>query len=530
MPVMPSRNSILEESNLGFPAPDPVGAGEETLVERGVRLLRNRWLLVVQAIIIVPLATFILSTLQEERWSATSSLVFQPARQNSGSVDLTRQAATQKELVGLPVVADRAAQAMGPGWTPRKVRDAVEVDAPGDTNLVDVVATTPSPRTAAKLADAYAKAFIDLQVASNVRDAQDRLDAIDEYINTLPPEERSGPRGTALQQRVDSLRISQALQSNDQRPTAQIAQHAEVPTSPSVPKTLRNVILGVLLGTVLGLALAALIERLDRAVKDIDELERIYGLPVLARIPHTRNLGKRLRRDGAGEVLRQGSEAEAFRGLRASLRYFNVDDSLRSLLVVSPEAEDGKSTVVACLATALVQRGDRVILVETDLHKDRAGASGTGTTPAQAVGAGTSHSEGLSTVLAGGELDDAIVNVDIWTGDGEIAGLAVLPAGPRPPNPSQLLESARMRDVVKELEQRYAMVIYDSPAMGAVSDALTLSHEVDGVIVVNRLRYTSRDRARELVKQLALQRAKVLGLVANYASLPKRRGYDYYRA
>ena len=524
---MPARSSILDEGNLGIPSPDRVGPGaEETLVERGIRLLRNRWLLILQAMIIVPLAAFILSSLQEERWTATASLVFQPARQSSGSVDLTRQAATQRELVGLPVVADRTARAMGAGWTPRRVRDAVEVGAPGDTNLVDVVATTPSPRTAAKLADAYAAAFIDLQVASNVQDAQARLNALDEYLNTLPPEERSGPRGIALQQRVDTLRISQALQSNDQRSSAQIAQHAELPTSPSAPKTVRNVILGVLLGTVLGLALAALIERLDRAVKDVDELERIYGLPVLARIPHTRALGKRLSRHGAGEVLRQGSEAEAFRGLRASLRYFDVDGSLRSLLVVSPEAEDGKSTVVACLATALVQRGDRVILVETDLHKEH----GAGTTPAQAVGAGASHPEGLSTVLVGGELDDAIVSVDIWTGDDEIAALAVLPAGPRPPNPSQLLESARMREVVKELEQRYDLVIYDSPAMGAVSDALALSHAVDGVIVVNRLRYTSRDRARELVKQLALQRAHVLGLVANYASLPKRRGYDYYGA
>jgi capsular exopolysaccharide synthesis family protein len=527
---MPARSSILDEGNLGMPSPDRVRPGaEETLVERGVRLLRNRWLLVLQAMIIVPLAAFILSSLQDERWTATSSLVFQPARQNSGSVDLTRQAATQTELVGLPVVADRTASAMGAGWTPREVRDAVEVSAPGDTNLVDVVATTPSPRTAAKLADAYAAAFIDLQVASNVQDAQARLNALDAYLNTLPPEERSGPRGIALQQRVDTLRISQALQSNDQRPSAQLAQRAELPTSPSAPKPVRNVILGVLLGTVLGLALAALIERLDRAVKDVDELERIYGLPVLARIPHTRALGKRLRRHGAGEVLRQGSEAEAFRGLRASLRYFNVDGSLGSLLVVSPEAEDGKSTVVACLATTLVQRGDRVILVETDLHKEH-GGHGAGTTPAEAVGAGASHPVGLSTVLAGGELDDAIVSVDIWTGDGEIAGLAVLPAGPRPPNPSQLLESARMREVVKELEQRYDMVIYDSPAMGAVNDALALSHAVDGVIVVNRLRYTSRDRARELVKQLALQRANVLGLVANYASLPKRRGYDYYHA
>src|SRR4029453_7658981 len=101
-------------------------------------------------------------------------------------------------------------------------------------------------------------------------------------------------------------------------------------------------------------------------------------------------------------------------------------------------------------------------------------------------------------------------------------------SGPTPPNPSALLESTRMRELMRELSERYDLVVYDTPAMGAVSDAFALVTDGSGVIVVARLGHTRRERARELLKQLALLRAHVLGVVANYAELPKNRGYRYY--
>jgi capsular exopolysaccharide synthesis family protein len=526
-------SSILDEERI-WPAQaervDPMA--EETLVEKALRVLRNRWWVALQAIVVIPIAALVLSLLQDESWTSTSRLLFEPARQSSGVVDLSRQSATQTELVGLPAVAEAAADALGAGWTGAKVEDAVEVDSTGDTNIVDVNATTPDPRTAAMIANAYAGAFVKLQDEANVADARRRLQVLDDYVASLPLAEREGPRGVRLAQRIDALRISQASRSNDQRPSAQLVQPAQVPTSPSSPKTGRNVALGLLAGILLGIALAGLLERLDRAIKSGDELERIYGVPVLGRVPKVRGLGKRLRQNGAAEVLRKGVEAEAFRALRSSLRYFDVDGKLRSLLLVSPEAQDGKSTVAACLATTYALRGERVVLVETDLHKraEHRRSRDAGTSPAEAVGAGARHELGLSTVLVGGRLDEALRSVPLSSGDGEVRELTVLPSGPTPPNPSQLLESRRMGELMHELARRYDMVVYDSPAMGAVSDALALVPEVGGVVVVSRLNHTSRDSARELVKQLALLRANVLGLVANYAESPRRRGYDYYGA
>ena len=394
--------SILDEERLRLPASDGVDPLEqETLVEKTLHLLRARWWVVLQALIVIPAAALVLSLTQQERWTATSTLEFQPARQNGGSVDLTRQAATQSKLVGLPVVADAVAPKLGHGWTPRQVRDAVEVSSAGDTNLVAVSATTArGPREAARVATTYAEVFVSLQDAADVADVQRRLKVYDDYVKSLPADQLSGPRGVKLQQALDTLRIQEALGSDSQKATADVAQAAQVPTSPSAPKTRRNVALGVILGLVLGLALAAVAERLDRGIKSVDELERVYRLPVLARVPRARGLGKRLRQRGAAEVLRQGAEAEAFRGLRASLRYFG---DLRSLLVVSPEAEDGKSTVAACLATTFAQRGDNVILVEADLHK-RAGA---GRAPSE------QDELGLSGVLAGGGLDEALLAVPV---------------------------------------------------------------------------------------------------------------------
>jgi capsular exopolysaccharide synthesis family protein len=426
-------------------------------------------------------------------------------------------------------VAARTAAILGHGWTTRAVQDAVATNPSSDSNLVDIDATAASPGEAAGVANAYADAFIALQDAANVGDTQHRLKVLDDYIQSLPPDERSGPRGLRLQQRLDQLRINEALQSNDQVGAAQVVQRASVPDSPSAPRTLRNLVLAFVLAAAIGVGLAALVERLDRAIRSVDELEQIYGLPVLARIPRARGLGKRLRRGGAGDVLRQGPEAEAFRALRASLRYFNVDGSLRSLLVVSPEAEDGKSTIAACLATTFAQRGDHVVLVETDLHK-ASGEDAGSASPAEAVGVADRHALGLSGVLAGADLDGALRAVPLWSGDGEQRQLSVLPSGAVPPNASELLESRRMRDVMDELGRRFDVVIYDSPAMAAVSDALALVPHTSGVLVVSRLNYTNRDRARDLVKQLALSHAHVLGVVANYTETSKRRGYDYYQA
>jgi capsular exopolysaccharide synthesis family protein len=208
-----------------------------------------------------------------------------------------------------------------------------------------------------------------------------------------------------------------------------------------------------------------------------------------------------------------GADIEAFRSLRASLRYYSVGRSLNSLLITSPAPEDGKSTVARGLATTMAQMGDNVVLVETDLRK---GDGRSGFSAGDPIG--------LSGVLVGDDLDTALHYVSVDGRDGEERQLAVLPSGPNPPNPSQLLESRRMAEVLEELTHRYDVVVLDSPPLTAVSDALALIHETSGVIVVGRLRHSTRDASLDLRKQLAMTNAPVLGVVANFAPV-KTSGY-----
>jgi capsular exopolysaccharide synthesis family protein len=276
----------------------------------------------------------------------------------------------------------------------------------------------------------------------------------------------------------------------------------------------RNGLIAVLAGVLLGFGLSWLLERFDRRLKTIEQLEELYELPVIARVPQSRSLGKRGRRgqeEAMSKTLGFSEEAEAFRSLRANLRYFNVDRPVRSVLVASPLSGDGKSTVARHLAITMAAMGDRVCLVNADMRK--ADTSG--------------HDDGLSLVLAGFELERALIELPI-TFDAvtqQSRMLVELPAGPLPPNPSELIESARMRWLLHELERRYDIVLIDSPALVTVSDALSLVPETSGVLVVSGLDRTTRRAALDLRKQLALLRGRPLGLVANFWTSQKSEYY-----
>ena len=276
-----------------------------------------------------------------------------------------------------------------------------------------------------------------------------------------------------------------------------------------------NVLLGLLAGLLLATLITWLLDRVDRRVRSIDELEEIYGLPVLSRVPRSRSLAKLGgMADAVDTAVGFSEEAEAFRSLRTNLRYFNVDSPVRSILVASPLPGDGKSTVARHLAITMASMGDSVCLVDADLRKRH---------PAAVPGA-----DGLSLVLAGFDLSNALTEVPIAYDaiSDESRVLAELPNGPLPPNPPELLESARMRWLIGELEQRFEVVIFDSPALMAVSDALTLVPAVSGVLIVSGVEQTSRQAALDLRKQIDLLGGRPLGIVANFAA--RTRGYDYY--
>lgn len=484
---------------------DHEGIEEVGPLEKWWTILRRRKWAVLQVFIIIPLAAFAFTLTQEEKYTATATLLFQgstlgAAEEEAGFVDPDRAAATNVDLASLPVVAERAAEELG--ITKEQVQERVEVESSATSDLADVKATSRDPDAAAETANAYAEAYIQFRRSSNLGQIEDAVRQIEDSLEDLTPAELEGPRGIELRDQLDRLKVSGSVQTGN----AELVQRAGPPSEPSSPDLKTNLFLAFVLAAAVAFGLAALLERIDRAVRDVGELESLYGLPVLARIPRSKALGNDQHKitDLAGKF----GEIEAFRTLRANLGYFNFDGKINSVLVVSPLAGDGKSTVAEFLAMTMASMGDSVVLVETDLHKGKGAV-------------------GLSSVLAGGDLRSAIVEEDLGVSErGRPRSLHKLPGGPPPPNPFELLESDRMSEVLEELQSMYDLVLLDSPALSAVSDALALVSKVSGVLVIGAIGHTSRDSATELRKQMVLARGHPLGVVANFTPIP--RGYRYY--
>lgn len=476
----------------------PVGEQAPGLLENFLRILRVRKWWVLQGLIIVPLVVAALSLRQEERFTATANLLFREAPAaglevtDSTLSDPAREAATNDGILGLPIIAERAARELGRGITGADVAASVTVGPSAESDLVQIEAEWTDPLIAARMANAYGDAYIDFRRSSDRRQLQQAIDLARQRLEALPPEQQDGATASSLQERLNRLLLAQSLLTGN----AELVQRATVPDAPSSPNLRRNILLGLILGGALGLGLAALRERLDQSIKTDAELEEIYRAPVLVRLPRNRKLAE----TGPEDVL-ASAEAESLRILRANLRYFDVDDRLRSILVSSPMSGDGKSTVARQLAMIMAGMGDHVVLVEADLHKTTSSIL-------------RDSDAGLSTVLAGGSLDDALVPVEI--GDSG-RRLAVLPSGPVPPNPVELLESNRMAELLAVLERRYELVIVDSPALAHVSDARPLVAEVSGILIVSALGHTTRSAAMDFRKQLQLLEGHPLGVVANFA-------------
>jgi non-specific protein-tyrosine kinase len=488
---------------------------EEGALEQALRIVRRRKWVVLQALIAVPLMALALSARQEKQYTATATLLFRetPAVLEETSVlrDPTREAATNGELVALPVVATQASEELNGSISVGEILSSIEVTPSTNAETAAVSATTNSPELSAQMANAYGTAYINFRRNADRAQMQNAIDIAEEGLSEMTPVEQAGPSGAGLKEQLRQLKLNQALQTGG----AELVQQAEPPTSPSSPNTTRNVLFGIILGALLGFGLAALLERIDRRVRSVEEMEELYDLPLIGRIPRSRALAGTTP-EGLGT---QTPEGEAFRILRANLRYFGVDEDLHTILAVSPEQGDGKSTVARGLAMTMAEMGDEVVLVEADLRKGSEFRRITG-----------EPAGGLSEVLTGTPLEQVLIRVAVQTpGQQETRALTVLPSGSVPPNPSELLESERMLDVLANLRETFEFVILDSPAVGAVSDALALVPAASEIVVVGGLGKTNRDAALEMRKQFSLLDKQPVGVIVNFAEIERGKYSHYYR-
>jgi polysaccharide biosynthesis transport protein len=486
-----------------------------------LRAIKRRLPVILLCALLLPAAAVFFSLRQEKEYTASASLLFRDpgfAQTLFGSsvltpgTDANRDAATNTDLLNQPVVAAATARALGNGVTSDRVKESVSASSEGQSDIITVRATDHSPTMAATMANTYAQQFILLRQAADRAKIKQGEELLLNNYRSLTPLERQTPRGQDLQQQLDKLQTLESIQTGN----AELSQPADIPTSPSSPKPVRNGILGGVLGLIVGLLAAFLLERADRKVREPDELQEAFGRPLLGLIPKSRAIAKSGKR---GSPLPPG-DAEAFRMLRASLQYFDVDSEVRSVVVTSPSAGDGKTTVAWNLAAAAAGSGTRVLLVEADLRH-----------PVLAPKLPVPPGPGLSEYLSGQtKLDAAIEPVLVPNSMNGASGgrsMDVITAGQVPPNPVDLMESARMERLIDECEREYDLVIIDTPPTSVVSDAVPLLKQVSGVVVVSRVGVTTRHAMMRLRDQLTNVGARTLGIVVNGAK-PAESDYGYY--
>jgi succinoglycan biosynthesis transport protein ExoP len=340
----------------------------------------------------------------------------------------------------------------------------------------------------------------------------------------------------SLLQRLKDATVSAGLRATN----IHVIDTASPPSFPVRPKRLVNISIAALVGLILGVTLAFVEEGLDNSVKSAEDVQRLIGVPALAIVPAAGSEGVNgywrragIHRNGhSGKSGKNGAVAlsvlkhpgsalsESYRTLRTSILLSTAVRPPQVLLITSPQPNEGKSCTSLNLAVALAQRGSRVLVVDGDLRK-----------PGIASHFGFSGEHGLSGLLTGAhDLNTALAQVE------DIPQLWVLPAGPTPPNPAELLSSPAMADALLQLRERFDHVVVDSPPLLMVTDATVLSTLVDGVILVVESGVTVRGalvRAHSLLENAG---GRILGVVMNkvdfhrdaYYYSPYSRYHSYY--
>ena len=450
-------------------------------LHRFLKALAGRWPTVVVCLVLGVGAALAATMLSTTVYEARTQL-FVATRAGEGTAELNQgqsfsQARVQSyaeivtsRQVTVPVVAE-----LGLRTTPEELASRITARAPLNTVLIDITVRDTAPRRAARVANAVAERFI----------------AVVERLET--PKRVAGSQGgrrTGEGTSPVSLRVT---------------QEAVTPAGPVSPRPLLNLAAGVLGGLLLGAGVVALRETLDTTVKTVESLGEFTRLPGLGSIPYDRNAPRQPVITVGGHSRR----AEAFRKLRTNLQFSQVDDPPRIIVVTSSVPGEGKTNTAVNLALSLAEAGVSVCLVDADLRR-----------PCVAQAFGLVQDAGLTTVLIGRA---RIADVMQQAAD----GLSVLASGAVPPNPTELLASARMEKALKELAELHEVVIVDTAPLLPVADTLGLASLAQGTLLVVRAARTRRDQVCTALESLERVGVRVLGTVFSMAPAAQGGRYGY---
>ena len=435
-------------------------------------IVRRRWV----SALVVALAGLAAATaytlIVTPKYTATTRLFFSVQGSDSatdlaqGSTFAEKQMTSYAQVATSPLVLDPVISQLGLNTTATQLARSISAVVPTDTVILEISATGPDAQRATLIANA---------VGAKVSDAT----------------------STLTQKRSDG---TDAVRATTLAP-------ATVPLAPSSPNVLRNLALGAVLGALLGLGVALLRHVLDTKVRSDADVRALTDSPVLGVVSYAEEVPKHplILRD---EPLSAASES--VRRLRTNLQFINVANRPKSIVITSSIPAEGKSTIALNLAASLADTGARVLLVDADLRR-----------PSLAQYLGLEGAAGLTSVLIGrAQLADVVQPLGEST-------LDVLPAGQVPPNPSELLGSTAMAELLEQATRTYDMVLMDSPPLLPVTDATVLSNLAGGARLVVGADRIHRAPLLQTLETLETAGTHLFGVVVNKMARRDAGTYSY---
>lgn len=439
-----------------------------------VRAIRKGWVFIVVFTLLGVAAGALISIVRTPEYQSTAKVFV--SVQSTGSIsDLTQggnflqnQVKSYADVVSTPVVLQPVIDSLNLDMTVDQLAKMVRSSSPLDTVIVEITVSNKNPDDAAEIANAVATSF-------------------ENAVSELVPTNADG---------ITPVKIT-------------VLQNASVPELPSSPNVPLYIAIGAVLGLVLGLAAAIGREVLDTRIRNEHDVEGITDAPIVGGIAFDARTPENplvLRDDP------RSPRAESFRALRTNLQFLGVGESARSFVLTSSVPGEGKSTTAANLAIAMALSGQQVVIVDADMRKPRLSAY-----------LGIEDSVGLTDVLVGrAQPSDVITR---W-GD---TNLYVLPAGRIPPNPSELLGSKSMANLIASLEKSFDVVLFDAPPLLPVTDAAILATKAGGALLIVAAGRAHKTQLRGAVSALTNVGAKVAGVVMTMLPTKGPDSYGYGR-
>jgi capsular exopolysaccharide synthesis family protein len=496
------------------------------------------WLLVLASVLVGGVAYFLTKRMTPVYQASTTMLINEAP--STRSTDYTsimtseRLAQTYAQLITTQPVLDDVVNRLQLGIIASELKGMINVSPVQDTQLLLVKVKDTIPVRAAEIANTLVAVFIEYNNARQAErfsdsknsleaqkaDVEKQIQQINESLAALSNIEENhaerdrleGLQAQYQQTLTYLLQSYEAVRLAETQTTSSVTQvePAAVPTKPVAPQARTNTILAAIVGFLLASGIIFLIETLDDSLRDPDDASRQLGVPILGFIT---------RYSSSDEPPITISEprapvAEGFRSLRTNIQFASVDRPLHSLLITSPSPADGKSTVAVNLGVVIAQGGRSCVLLDSDLRRPRIHNL-----------LNLSNQSGVSELFV-----QSRIRMDGSLQSTGVPNLSVLTSGNLPPNPSELLGSEKMLEIIHQIEGQSDILIVDSPPILAVTDASVLAPRVDGVLLVVKPGVTKFMAVKQAVEQLRRVGANVIGIVLNEIEFKRFRYYykSYY--